>query len=46
VQMYRDGRLKLDELITRRYKLDDVAAGYDDMHAGLNLRGVIEFEPA
>jgi NDMA-dependent alcohol dehydrogenase len=46
VQMYRDGRLKLDELITRRYKLDEVAVGYDDMHAGRNLRGVIEFEPA
>jgi NDMA-dependent alcohol dehydrogenase len=44
VQMYRDGRLKLDELITARYRLDDVAAGYQDLHAGLNIRGIIEFE--
>jgi S-(hydroxymethyl)glutathione dehydrogenase/alcohol dehydrogenase len=43
VQMYRDGRLKLDELITTRYKLNEVAVGYDDMHAGRNIRGIIEF---
>jgi S-(hydroxymethyl)glutathione dehydrogenase/alcohol dehydrogenase len=43
--MYRDGRLKLDELITARYRLDDVAVGYQDLHAGLNIRGIIEFEP-
>jgi NDMA-dependent alcohol dehydrogenase len=43
-QMYRDGILKLDELITTTYKLDDVAVGYDDMHAGKNIRGVIVFQ--
>ena len=43
LQMYTQGRLKLDELITTRYRLDDVAQGYDDMHAGRNLRGLIEF---
>lgn len=44
-QMYRDGMLKLDELITTRYKLDEVAVGYEDMHAGKNIRGIIEFAP-
>jgi Zn-dependent alcohol dehydrogenase len=41
--MYRDGTLKLDELITREYALDEVAQGYEDMHAGVNIRGVIRF---
>lgn len=43
VQMYRDGKLKLDELVTRTYRLDEVAQGYEDMHAGKNIRGVIAF---
>ena len=33
----------LDELITARYTLDQINEGYADMHAGKNLRGVIEF---
>ena len=41
--MYREGELKLDELITRRYTLDEVNQGYADMRDGKNLRGVIEF---
>ena len=44
VQMYRDGRLKLDELITRTYTLDEIAQGYEDMHAGKNIRGVVIFD--
>jgi S-(hydroxymethyl)glutathione dehydrogenase/alcohol dehydrogenase len=44
LQLYREGRLKLNELITTRYTLDEVAKGYDDMHAGKNLRGVVVFE--
>jgi NDMA-dependent alcohol dehydrogenase len=42
-QLYREGKLKLDELITRTYTLDEVAKGYEDMHAGRNIRGVIRF---
>ena len=44
VQMYRDGRLKLDELVTTTYTLDQVAKGYEDMHAGTNIRGVVLFD--
>jgi S-(hydroxymethyl)glutathione dehydrogenase/alcohol dehydrogenase len=40
--MYRAGTLKLDELVTNRYKLDEVNQGYQDMRDGKNLRGVIE----
>lgn len=42
VQMYMKGQIKLDELITRRYTLDEVNTGYDDMLAGKNIRGILE----
>ena len=41
--MYREGQLKLDELITNRYSLDDINRGYQDMRDGRNIRGVIDF---
>jgi S-(hydroxymethyl)glutathione dehydrogenase/alcohol dehydrogenase len=44
VQMFRDGRLKVEELITKRYTLDQVAEAYDDMHAGKLIRGVVMFD--
>jgi NDMA-dependent alcohol dehydrogenase len=43
IGLYRDGQLKLDELITRTYDLDDINVGYDDMREGRNLRGVLHF---
>lgn len=43
LQLYRDGVLKLDELVTRTYSLDEVAQGYRDMHEGKNIRGVISY---
>jgi NDMA-dependent alcohol dehydrogenase len=42
--LYRSGDLKLDELITRRYRLDEVNQGYEDMLEGRNVRGVIMHE--
>lgn len=39
--LYRDGQLRLDELITNRYSLDDINEGYRAMRDGENLRGVI-----
>ncbi len=41
--LYREGQLKLDELITKTYKLEDVNQGYADMAAGTNIRGVIMY---
>jgi S-(hydroxymethyl)glutathione dehydrogenase/alcohol dehydrogenase len=41
LQMYSDGRLKLDELITRRYDISEINEGVADMHAGKNIRGVL-----
>jgi S-(hydroxymethyl)glutathione dehydrogenase/alcohol dehydrogenase len=39
--LYRSGHLKLDELITRTYTLDQINEGYQDMRDGKNIRGVI-----
>jgi len=44
IQLYQDGKLKLDELVTTVYTLDEVAKGYEDMHAGKNIRGVVVFD--
>jgi NDMA-dependent alcohol dehydrogenase len=44
VRMYQTGQLKLDELITHRYRLDDINQGYDDLFAGRNIRGVVVHE--
>ena len=41
---YRAGRLHLDELVTTTYTLDEINQGYEDMHAGRNVRGVVLFE--
>jgi NDMA-dependent alcohol dehydrogenase len=43
LNMYRAGKLKLDELVTRVYSLDQINEAYDDMRNGLNIRGVIRF---
>ncbi len=41
VDLYRSGDLKLDELITQTYTLDQVNQGYQDLLDGKNIRGVI-----
>jgi S-(hydroxymethyl)glutathione dehydrogenase/alcohol dehydrogenase len=41
LNLYRDGQLKLDELITNRYSLDEINTGYQAMRDGENIRGVV-----
>ncbi len=43
LRQYRQGQLKLHELITRTYSLDQINEGYQDMRDGKNIRGVIAF---
>jgi NDMA-dependent alcohol dehydrogenase len=43
IALYRSGYLKLDEMISTRYRLEDVNRGFADMKSGVNIRGVIEF---
>jgi Zn-dependent alcohol dehydrogenase len=42
-ELYRLGKLNLDDLVVRRYTLDQVNKAYDDMDAGEIGRGVIVF---
>ena len=42
--LYQAGDLKLDEIITRTYTLNQVNEGYDDLLAGKNVRGVMVHE--
>jgi S-(hydroxymethyl)glutathione dehydrogenase/alcohol dehydrogenase len=41
LNLYRDGQLKLDELITNRYPLDDINRATKDLMDGRNIRGII-----
>jgi S-(hydroxymethyl)glutathione dehydrogenase/alcohol dehydrogenase len=42
--LYQSGDLKLDEILTRTYTLDQVNEGYDDLLNGKNVRGVVVHE--
>lgn len=44
IDLYRAGKLQLDDLITKRYPLDDLPQAFDDMVAGNIARGVLVFE--
>jgi NDMA-dependent alcohol dehydrogenase len=44
IDLYRAGKLKLDELVTRRYPLAGVNTAVDDMLDGRNIRGVVVHE--
>jgi Zn-dependent alcohol dehydrogenase len=41
--LYMQGKLKLDELITRRYSIDEAPQAFADLESGKNARGVIVF---
>lgn len=41
--LYLKGELKLEELITKRYKIDEAPQAFADLEAGRNARGVILF---
>jgi NDMA-dependent alcohol dehydrogenase len=41
--MYTAGQLLLDEMITKRYRLEDINAAFDDLLQGRLVRGVIDF---
>ncbi|MGV3758844.1 MAG: NDMA-dependent alcohol dehydrogenase [Actinomycetota bacterium] len=44
LELYGDGSLDLDGLVTQTYGLDDVNQGYEDMRAGKNIRGVLVYD--
>ena len=43
LKLYKKGRIKLDELITKRYSLEEINTGFADLSAGKHARGVVVF---
>lgn len=44
LELYRQGQLILDDLVTRSYSLAEVNQGYEDMREHRNIRGLIRYE--
>lgn len=42
--LYQGGQLRLDELITQRYTIEEVPTAFADLSAGQNARGMIVFQ--
>jgi len=43
LSMYKIGKLNLDDMVTRQYRLEQINDGYTDMLEGRNIRGVIRY---
>ncbi len=41
LSLFQQGRLKIEELVTRTYALSEVQQAFDDMLAGVNAKGVL-----
>jgi len=41
IELYKNGQLKLDEMVSRTYPLTELNQAFKDMHAGINAKGVI-----
>jgi len=46
LSMWREGKLNLTDLVTAKYKLEEINQDYQDMRDGKNIRGVIEYSDA
>ena len=44
LEHYQNGELKLDEMVSRTYSLEDLAIAFDDMHHGRIAKGVLLME--
>jgi NDMA-dependent alcohol dehydrogenase len=44
MSLYRNGLLKLDELVTKRYPIEQINEGYDDLLNGRIMRGLLTFD--
>ena len=43
LELYQIGRLPLEKMITRRYRLEEINQGFAAMEQGENARGVVIF---
>ena len=44
IDLYLKGQLPLDRMVTRTYQLAGLKQAFDDMHAGINAKGVLVFD--
>lgn len=44
MSLYKNGDLKLDEMITKEYRLEDLNQAFDDLLKGRNAKGVVVFD--
>ena len=44
LSLYRDGKLMLDELVTRTYTLEEINEGYEAMRTHRNIRGLVLYD--
>lgn len=44
LELYTQGQLDLDGLVTKTYTLEEINDGYADMNAGKNIRGVMVYD--
>ncbi len=44
LSLYQNGQLKLNELVTKTYSLEDINQGYQDLRDGKNIRGVVVYD--
>jgi S-(hydroxymethyl)glutathione dehydrogenase/alcohol dehydrogenase len=44
LELYTQGQLDLDGLVTKTYPIEGINEGYDAMNAGENIRGVLVYE--
>ncbi|MGZ3776327.1 MAG: zinc-binding dehydrogenase, partial [Mucilaginibacter sp.] len=44
IDLYQDGQMMLEEMITRTYTIDELDKAFDDLLKGRNAKGVIVFD--
>ena len=44
LRLYQEGQLKLDELVTTTYPIEDINVGYQAMRDGTNIRGMVIYD--
>ena len=44
MELYRQKRIKIDEIITKRWPLDQINEAFHDLHGGKLARGLIRYE--
>jgi NDMA-dependent alcohol dehydrogenase len=46
LELWSRGQVDLDKMVSKTYPLEGINEGYDDLRAGLNLRGVLTYPAA